>query len=60
MIANIIAYTIVAAFALPGFGGLGASVLALRKKQFEDSVKLFYPSIVLLAVALLFAWMWGI
>ncbi len=60
MIGNIIAYTLVLCFALPGVCGLVATVLAMRKKEYDDAVTLFYPSTVLLAVALFFAWVWGI
>ncbi|MDQ0319996.1 hypothetical protein QO002_002134 [Pararhizobium capsulatum DSM 1112] len=60
MIGNIIAYTIVGAFGLPGALGLVATVVAARKEKYDDSVKLFWPSIIMLAIALVFAWMWGI
>lgn len=60
MIGNIIAYTLVFCFALPGAFGLVATWLAMRKQKHDDVVKLFYPSTLLLAVGLFFAWVWGI
>lgn len=60
MIGNIIAYTLVLCFALPGVCGLVATGVAMWKHQHNDVVKLFYPSTVLLSAGLFFAWVWGI
>ncbi|KQY39987.1 hypothetical protein [Rhizobium sp. Root483D2] len=60
MIGNIIAYTLVICFALPGVCGLVATGVAMRKKEYDDAVTLFCPSTVLLTIGLFFAWVWGI